>query len=110
MDDFNDFKWRMLNGLLMKDTLQADAFYRLSILTYQVGDVHKALVYQTCYCRDDKAVKAFHAEEKIALADALAQLKAFIQLRGYNFDDIDKLAFERMLDFVSRRFKGDFTK
>lgn len=86
--------------LLRVDPLQRDAFYRLSILTYQLGDVHKAVVYQHYY-----GSTGSHAELNIALADLIAQLHIFCLSQGLNYQKLEELGLKRLGEFTARRMR-----
>lgn len=103
--DFNDKVWRDLNGKLFILPNQADPFFRNTILTQQIGDISKCLVYMRVYEKDKTAYKAFRAEFKIALADLYAQIRAFADMYNLDMNEIDGLALARINDTYDRRLK-----
>ncbi|RLG44766.1 MAG: hypothetical protein DRN81_03680 [Thermoproteota archaeon] len=92
--------WDELWKLLRTDPLQRDVFYRLSVLTYELGDVHKAVVYKHYY-----GDTGTHAELKVALADLFAQLYIFCLSQGLDVEELEKLGLKRLGAFVTRRVR-----
>lgn len=70
--------------------------YTARILTYEIGDIHKILIYQ------DRFGKAgYIGELKIALSDARTMLNLLSEQLGFNdLEELDKIGFERFVDRV----------
>jgi len=65
----------------------------LSVLTYEIGDMHKCLHRAMRYPQDKVG---YMAELKITTADAMTMLNGFIQLMGWKRLDIENLGLERV--------------
>ena len=65
----------------------------LSVLTYEVGDMHKCLHRAKRYPQD---ARPYLAELKITTADALTMLHGFIHLQGWKRLDIENIGLERV--------------
>jgi len=65
----------------------------LSVLTYEVGDMHKCLHRAKRYPQDKRA---YMAELKVTTSDALTMLHGFIQLLGWKRIDIENMGLERV--------------
>jgi len=65
----------------------------LSVLTYEVGDMHKCLHRAKRYPQD-KGV--YMGELQITTADAMTMLNGFIQLMGWKRLDIENIGLERV--------------
>ena len=65
----------------------------LSVLTYEVGDMHKCLHRANRYPQDRKG---YMAELRITTADAFTMLCGFIMLMGWKRLDIENLGRERV--------------
>ena len=90
--------YREVWKLMLSSPIQRDRFYRLCILTYQLGDVVKSTVYEYYY--GDSGV---HGEVKVALADLIAQIHIFCLHRNLDFRELEELGLKRLADFVVRR-------
>ena len=86
--------------LLRKDPIQRSLLWRISILTYQLGDVIKAIVYRMYY-----GSEGHHSELKLALADLIAQLKILMIQLGLDYSEIEQLGLERLMEFVVKRMR-----
>ena len=65
----------------------------LSVLTYEIGDMHKCLHRARRYPQDEKG---YLAELMITTADAMTMLNGFIQLMGWKRIDIENFGLERV--------------
>jgi len=65
----------------------------LSVLTYEIGDMHKCLHRAKRYPQDNKG---YLAELMITTADAMTMLHGFIQLMGWKRLAIENLGLERV--------------
>jgi hypothetical protein len=65
----------------------------LSVLTYEVGDMHKCLHRAKRYPQD---AKAYMAELKVTTSDALTMLHGFIQLQGWKWLEIENMGLKRV--------------
>jgi len=88
--------------LLKKDPLQRNVLWRLSILSYQLGDVIKATVYRIYYGNE-----GHHTELKLALADLIAQIRILTIQNGLNYDELEELGLKRLMDFVTKRMRTE---
>ena len=86
--------------LLKRDPLQREILWRASILTYQLGDVIKALVYRIYYGEE-----GHHTELKLALSDLIAQIRILMIQLNLNYNEIEELGLKRLMDFVIRRMR-----
>jgi len=97
--------WREITEKLTKgNPLQSNILARLTILTYNLGDLVKAVYYALHY-GEGIHDRGYRAEIKIALADTLAQLKVLIHYLGFSEEEIERLAYERLQEFISKRLK-----
>lgn len=72
----------------------------MSIISYQLGDVHKAIVYKQYY-----GSVGMHAELKIAMADLTAQIHMLCLKTGLDFSEVENLGLRRLAEFTSKRMK-----
>ena len=75
----------------------------LSVLTYEIGDMHKCLHRIKRYPQD---TVGYTAELKITTADAYTMLCGFIRLMGWKLIEVENLGRERVqerLDDLSKR-------
>jgi len=69
-------------------------------MTYQLGDVVKAIVYRIYYGKE-----GHHTELKLALADLIAQIRILMIQTGLDYNEIEKLGLQRLMDFAVRRIR-----
>jgi hypothetical protein len=67
--------------------------YTARILSYEVGDIHKCMIYM-----DRHGTLGYIGETKVALADAYAMLQLLTEQLGYDNKEIQELAWERFCD------------
>lgn len=89
---------------LKKDEPTSDnQFFRLAIITYEMGDLNRSIVYAERFRNDEKARTAYLANGKLALADLLTQLHLLCQTVGWDFNELRMLGAkhlnERQEDF-----------
>ena len=66
------------------------------ILTYEIGDIHKLMVYQERFGKS-----GYIGETKIALADARTMLNLLSEQLGFeDLEELDDIGFERFVDRV----------
>jgi len=94
---------RLLEELKRNEPSSDNKLLRLSIIAYEIGDLHRAIAYATRFKDDDKARLAYLANGKLALADALTQLYLLCLSLEWDFDDLRELGAlhlqERQEDF-----------
>ena len=66
----------------------------LSVLTSEIGDMHKCLNRARRY---PDLARAYEAELRIATADAYTMLSGFIKLKNWKVMDIENLGRKRVL-------------
>lgn len=65
----------------------------LSVLTYEIGDMHKCQHRAKRYPQD---AGAYRAELKVTTADAYIMLCGYIRLQGWKLIDIENIGRERV--------------
>ena len=63
----------------------------MSIIAYEIGDLHRAVVYSNRFKDDEKIRIAHLAHGKLALADALTQLYLLCLSLGWDFNKLREL-------------------
>ena len=86
--------WKMMS----KNPLQRNMFWRLCIMSYELGDAIKSIVYQHYY--GDTGV---HGEVKTSLADLIAQIHVLCLQCNLDFEELEELGLKRLAEFVARR-------
>ena len=62
-----------LLGKLKKDEPTSDnRLFRLSVIAYEIGDLHRSIIYAERFKNDQKMMIGHLANGKLALADSLA--------------------------------------
>lgn len=94
---------RLLSELKKNEPGSDDQFFRLSIIAYEIGDLHRSIVYANRF-KDDKKIKIAHlAHGKLALADVLTQLYLLCLSLEWDFNQLRELGVlhlqERHEDF-----------
>lgn len=87
------------------DEPEKNVFFRLSIIAYELGEVHRAVVYMKRFLKDTKIQKIQRANLKLALADTFTQLSILCKEQGLDEEEIRELGWEHL----GHRFK-DFKK
>ena len=64
--------------------------YTARILSYEVGDIHKCMIYMDRHGRT-----GYVGETSVALADASAMLKLLTEQLGFDLADTERLGYER---------------
>lgn len=75
--------------------------YTARILTYEIGDIHKIMIYTDRHGR-----AGYVGEMKIALADSSAMLKLLTEQLGFEITEIEALGFERFGECQENLAKG----
>ena len=80
-------------------------------LSYEVGDLTRA-VYRMGYCasedrRDERTKRAYHAEAKLAVADASLQLRLMVNQLGLVWEDVVKLGEDHHRETMSQLMQGE---
>lgn len=81
---------RLLFELKRNEPGSDDQFFRLSIIAYEIGDLHRSVVYANRF-KDEKMRIAHLAHGKLALADALTQLYLLCLSLGWDFHKLREL-------------------
>lgn len=71
----------------------ADIFFRLSIISYEIGDLNKDIVYAFRF-PDQK--RAHLANAQLSLADALTQLSILCKELGFDEEELRKLGWQHL--------------
>lgn len=82
---------RLLSELKKNEPSSDDQFFRLSIVAYEIGDLHRAVVYSNRFKDDEKMRIAHLAHGKLALADALTQLYLLCLSLEWDFNKLREL-------------------
>lgn len=82
---------RLLSELKNNEPSSDDQFFRLSIIAYEIGDLHRAMVYANRFKDDEKMRIAHLAHGKLALADALTQLYLLCLSLEWDFNKLREL-------------------
>ena len=99
---------KLLKILKKNEPTSDNLFYRLSIIAYEIGDLHKAVVYAERFKNDPKIRASYLANGKLAMADSLTQLFLLCETLGWDFYKLRKLGAEhleeRHKDFEQNRW------
>lgn len=94
---------KLLAELKRNEPSSDNQFFRMSIIAYEMGDLHRSIVYAARFKNDDKARLAHLANGKLALADALTQLYLLCLSLEWDFNGLRELGVlhlqERQEDF-----------
>lgn len=94
---------KFLAALKRNEPSSDNKLFRLSIIAYEIGDLHRAIAYAARFKDDDKAKIAYLANGKLALADALTQLYLLCLSLEWDFNQLRELGAlhlqERQEDF-----------
>ncbi len=94
---------KLLARLKRNEPSSDNQFFRMSIIAYEMGDLHRSIVYAARFKNDDKARLAHLANGKLALADALTQLYLLCLSLDWDFNGLRELGVlhlqERQEDF-----------
>lgn len=82
---------KLLAELKRNEPSSDNQLFRLSIIAYEIGDLHRSIVYATRFKDDEKARLAYLANGKLALADALAQLYLLCISLEWDFNKLREL-------------------
>ena len=82
---------QLLSELKKNEPSSDEQFFRLSIIAYEIGDLHRAVVYANRFKNDEKMRIAHLAHGKLALADALTQLYLLCLSLGWDFNKLREL-------------------
>jgi hypothetical protein len=82
---------QFLSELKKNEPSSDDQFFRLSIVAYEIGDLHRAVVYANRFKDDEKMRVAHLAHGKLALADALTQLYLLCLSLEWDFNKLREL-------------------
>ena len=86
--------WR----LIKEDKMATDPFVRLTILSYQLEGLGKSTFYRYYY--NDPI---YRKEQEIAISDLIAQIHLFCELEGFDFEELEKLGYERIMETINMR-------
>jgi hypothetical protein len=82
---------KFLSELKNNEPSSDDQFFRLSIIAYEIGDLHRAVVYSNRFKDDEKMRIAHLAHGKLALADVLTQLYLLCLSLEWDFNKLREL-------------------
>jgi hypothetical protein len=82
---------KFLEELKRNEPSSDNKLFRLSIIAYEIGDLHRAIAYAARFKDDDKAKIAYLANGKLALADALTQLYLLCLSLEWDFNQLREL-------------------
>lgn len=82
---------KFLEELKKNEPSSDNKLFRMSIIAYEIGDLHRAIAYATRFKDDEKAKTAYLANGKLALADALTQLYLLCLSLEWNFNQLREL-------------------
>jgi len=89
---------KLLEELKRNEPTSDNLFYRLSIIAYEIGDLHRAIVYAERF-KDDPKMRTGHlANGKLALADALTQLYLLCISMKWDFHELRKLGADHLAE------------
>ena len=95
---------KLLIQLKKNEPTSDNQFFRLAILAYEMGDLHKSIVYAKRFKNDEKARIAYLANGKLAMADILTQLYLLCTSLEWDFNALRRLGVqhlkERQEDFI----------
>lgn len=72
---------------------KANIFFRLSVISYQLGDLHRDIAYMH---RFPKEAEAHKANAKLSLADLLIQLSSLCKELGFDESELYELGKQRL--------------
>ena len=76
-----------------------------TILTYEVGDLMKMLVYSGLY---PERKRAYMIEGKISMMDVITQCQIICDREGWDFNELKRIGSERAIERITRRVeKGE---
>lgn len=94
---------KFLKELKRNEPSSDNKLFRMSIIAYEIGDLHRAIAYAIRFKDDEKAKAAYLANGKLALADALTQLFLLCISLEWDFKQLRELGAlhlqERQEDF-----------
>ena len=71
-------------------------FFRMSIIGYELGDLHRAIAYSARFKDDEKMRIAHLANGKLAMADLLTQLDLLCLTFGWDFNKLRRLGIDHL--------------
>lgn len=87
---------RLLRALKKNEPTNDNKFFRLSIIAYEIGDLHRSVIYAERFKSDEKIRIGYLAHGKLALADALTQLYLLCETMKWDFHELRKLGAEHL--------------
>jgi hypothetical protein len=101
---FPEYLKEKFNQVYATGPVQRDRNFRLNVLTYEMGDLVKSRVYEEIYGSDSSEMRrAFKAEGKKAVSDALIQLLMLADVECYDYDELLKIGLEGLDEFLERK-------
>jgi hypothetical protein len=82
---------QLLSELKNDEPGSDDQLFRMSIIAYELGDLHRAIVYANRFRDDEKMRLAYMANGKLALADVLTQLYLLCVSLEWDFNKLREL-------------------
>jgi hypothetical protein len=84
-----------------KEWKDEDILTVAAILSYEVGDFVKCIVKSKTYAYDEKLVKAYLAEAKIALSDVEAMVALICEILDMRKKDVEALGIQRFAETMA---------
>lgn len=89
---------KLLKELKKNEPTSDNLFYRLSIIAYEMGDLHRAVAYAERFKNDPKIRTGYLADGKLALADTLTQLFLLCETLEWDFHKLRKLGADHLAE------------
>jgi len=82
----------MYTEILKEENVEQTKDFTLSILTYEVGNLHRLKVYTERFGKDRTL---YLGDQKIELADALTQISLLVEQYGYDLEELRSIGLDR---------------
>lgn len=89
---------KLLAELKKNEPTSDNQFFRLSIIAYEMGDLHRSIVYAERFKNDPKIRAGHLANGRLALADALTQLYLLCMSLEWDFHALRKLGADHLAE------------
>lgn len=86
----------LLRELKKNEPTSDNRQFRINIITYELGDLARAIVYADRFRNDEKQFKIRMADAKLAISDVLTQLFLLCETNGWDFHEMRKLGAEHL--------------
>jgi len=82
-------------------TVTQTAEFTARVLTYEIGDIHKLMIYKERF-----GPRGYLGELKIALADARTMLNLLSEQLGYtDLQELDQIGLERFIERIKECYE-----